>query len=176
MITFNIPKSPVCVGLDPSTFTGLVALQNGQVVLQKTLNVPDVKGYDRAHTLGFMLKGHLTALQTRGPVTVFMEGFAYGNRFSLVHMVEVSTLLKNAMLSLGIEWYTVQPSALKKWTTKKGNADKAEMAAAVLSRWGFTPEKVKGVKTDDVVDAYALARMCATYETQYHNPAPVFRG
>lgn len=175
MIKYHF-QSPVHVGLDPSTYTGLVALQDGVVKFQSTLNIKDVKGFDRAHLLAAKLRGYLGALKSLGNPTVYMEGFAYGNRFSLVHMVEVSTAFKFVMNDLGIDWYTVQPSHLKKWTTGNGKAKKDQMARAVKDRWKFVPTKEKGIKTDDVVDAFALAQMRQASWVHPVVPTPTFRG
>jgi Holliday junction resolvasome RuvABC endonuclease subunit len=49
----------------------------------------------------------------------------------------------------GIEHASVHTASLKKWTTGKGNADKAAMLEAVSRRW-------KRVDTDDEADAVAL--------------------
>jgi crossover junction endodeoxyribonuclease RuvC len=57
------------------------------------------------------------------------------------------------MYRRGVRWTDVPPPVLKKWITGKGNADKKKMAQAVCEKWQFVS------KSDDVVDAYALARL-----------------
>ncbi len=49
----------------------------------------------------------------------------------------------------GVEHAAVHSATLKKWTTGKGNADKAGMRAAVARRW-------QAVESDDEADAVAL--------------------
>ena len=68
-------------------------------------------------------------------------------------MVEVGTFIRNTLFTKMFSWYAVTPTTLKKLTTGKGNADKARMAAAVKERWSFES------KSDDVIDAYAIAQI-----------------
>jgi len=54
---------------------------------------------------------------------------------------------------MGWVWMEVPVTVLKKWTAGKGNAKKDQMALAVKQRWGYESH------SDDIIDAYALARM-----------------
>jgi Holliday junction resolvasome RuvABC endonuclease subunit len=60
-----------------------------------------------------------------------------------------STRVQELCALRAIDHAAVYPSTLKKWTTGKGNADKAAMMAAVAERW-------KAVTDDNESDAIAL--------------------
>ena len=137
------------MGCDPSTYTGLCLL-DGDVATPKLLNFPKEKGFRRLQLIAQSFHNTVTEWS---PDIVVIEGYAYGNAHSLVTLVEVGTLLRKTLYDLKISWYDAPPTLLKKFTTGKGNSNKKAIAEAVLNRWGFAS------KSDDVVDAYALARL-----------------
>jgi crossover junction endodeoxyribonuclease RuvC len=137
------------MGCDPSTYTGLCLL-DGDVATPKLLNFPKEKGFRRLQLIAQSFHNTVTEWS---PDIVVIEGYAYGNTHSLVTLVEVGTLLRKTLYDLKISWYDAPPTLLKKFTTGKGNSNKKAIAEVVLSRWGFSS------KSDDVVDAYALARL-----------------
>lgn len=71
-----------------------------------------------------------------------------------------ATRVQEQCADLGIEHAAVHSATLKKWTTGKGNADKAEMAACVMHKGWLGPAKTErcydGAITDDEIDAVAL--------------------
>jgi crossover junction endodeoxyribonuclease RuvC len=90
------------------------------------------------------------------PDVAVIEG--YGNTpkmgvSSFVTVVEVATLLRLSLFQSQIAWIEVPPTTLKKWTTGNGNAKKPDMALAVEQKWNFKNGN------DDIIDAYALARL-----------------
>jgi hypothetical protein len=62
-----------------------------------------------------------------------------------------ATRIQERCALLGIEHVSVHTATLKKWTTGRGNADKAAMMEAVARRWN------RRVDSDDEADAIALA-------------------
>lgn len=141
------------VGCDPSTYTGLCLFTNGEPT-PKLINFKKATGFERLHLIAQSV-GSL--LDQWAPDVVAIEGYAYGNKYTLVTLTEIGTLIRMEFFKRGIPWYNVPPSTLKLFTTGKGNAKKPDMSAYVLNRWGFTS------KNDDIIDAYALARFLEAY-------------
>jgi crossover junction endodeoxyribonuclease RuvC len=137
------------MGVDPNSYMGVVVLQGGKLVDSKQVNFPEDKGFTRLQYFGQSIRA---LLDQWSPDAVFIEGYAFANRFTLVKVVEFGTVIRTALHEGKHSWWSVQPSALKKFTTGKGNAKKPEMKAAVEAKWNFKST------SDDVVDAYALAR------------------
>jgi crossover junction endodeoxyribonuclease RuvC len=139
------------VGIDPSTKTGLVAMNaNGVVVDTKHLKFENEKGCKRlnliAQSVGSLLKEHV-------PKIVVIEGLGFNNQFTKVEMAQVGSIIRMECWRLKLSWWEVPPTVLKKWTTGNGSAKKSQMAEHVKARWGFVSS------SDDVIDAYALARI-----------------
>lgn len=141
------------VGIDPSTFTGLAAVGSASGPWEQTrlVRVETCRGLRRVQLIAQQVEDWVRGLPPNG--TICIEGYGYGNRFTIVGLVEIGTAIRLALLRMGIRWYDVPPTVLKAFATGKGNSKKPMVAAAVAERWGFTS------KSDDVVDAYVLARM-----------------
>lgn len=137
------------LGVDPSTYTGLCLLENDQHKT-KLLHFDKARGFERLHLIA---QSFNNTVKEWSPDLVVIEGYAYGNVGSLVTLVEIGTLLRKTLYDGKISWYDAPPTLLKKFATGKGNANKAAIAVAVKQRWGFES------KSDDVVDAYGLARL-----------------
>jgi Holliday junction resolvasome RuvABC endonuclease subunit len=137
------------VGIDPSTYTGMVCLSEGMPD-PHLVHFAKAKGMPRIMMIAQRVGELLDEWQPDG---VCIEGYAYGNVNTLVTLVEVGTVIRVELYKRNILWTEVAPPVLKKWVTGKGNATKADMGAAVRAKWDFYS------KNDDVVDAYALARM-----------------
>lgn len=139
------------LGVDSSTNTGL-ALLIGDEVLVKELHV-GATGVLRLQLIAMNLDRILTAWK---PDAAYVENYALSlvkSPNTIITLVEIGTMMRCVLTDHKVPWRTIRPSTLKKWTTGKGNAKKSDMALAVKQRWGFTNG------SDDVVDAYALARM-----------------
>ena len=142
---------PIYMGIDPSTKTGVVVLDaDGAVLDAKVVHFAEAKGFRR---LQLIAKSMQSLVSEWKPTHVVVEGFAYGNKFTMVLMVQTGTIVRQALYSAGISWYDVPPTAVKKFTTGKGSAKKPDMAKFVEQRWGFTSQD------DNIVDAYAMARI-----------------
>lgn len=142
----------IFVGLDVSTYTGMAKLDNGEEV-GKVVNFPKAKGFERLQSIAREVK---RTLELWKPDLIVIEGYAFGNAHTLVTLVECGTIVRNVVYELGIPWMEVPPTLLKKWVTGSGAAKKDKMAACVKARWGFSSP------SDDIVDAYALAKMGET--------------
>ena len=145
------------VGVDSSTWTGLARIDSDGSSMGKVVNFPKEKGMQRLQLIAQEVK---RTLKIWAPDYAVMEGYAFGNTNTLVTLVECGTVCKLVLQELGIRWYTVPPTTLKKWTTGNGAASKDLMAANVKQRWGYSSS------SDDIVDAYALAQMGMLGELQ----------
>lgn len=138
------------VGIDPSTKTGFVALdENGNVLAEKEITGQGDKDPRRMVTLKESIIKEL-----RKDDVICIEGFSYGSRgrgisfqFGLGHAI------RNAMFSNKIDFTVVAPGQLKKFATGKGNASKDNMILPIYKRWGYEHD------SDNVRDAYVLSRI-----------------
>lgn len=81
---------------------------------------------------------------------------------------ENSGILKAKLRESGIVLEVYQPSAIKKFATTKGNAQKIDMVIAAESVLGFdfsellglSLKKKEGNPISDLADAFHIARMC----------------
>jgi crossover junction endodeoxyribonuclease RuvC len=162
------PSKPddVVVGIDPNVFTGMTMLRGEDSQATKLITFPERKGIFRVHSLAI---GVGSVIEEWSPRFVFIEGYAYGNKFTLVSCVEIGSAIRMELYRRKIPWFDVQPSTLKKWTTGSGNAKKPDMARAVDQRWKFTSE------SEDVVDSYALAKFGWTW-LRDHTDQPIKHG
>lgn len=139
------------MGIDPSTYTGL-AWVSGNESMGKELNVKNARGWPRVQLIAQNIG---QTIELWKPDLAIIEHYALGMRKSpdsIITLIEIGTVIRCALAVAGVPWLEVNPSTLKKWTTGKGNADKAAMGVAVKQRWGFVSP------SDDVVDAFALAQ------------------
>jgi crossover junction endodeoxyribonuclease RuvC len=138
------------VGIDAATCTGM-ALVGDDEDRGKTVQIPSERGFMRLQLIADDIARTLVVWQ---PEFVAIEGYAYvRNIKSFQTLVEVGTVIRQAMYRGHIPWVEVPPTVLKKWTTGKGNAAKGDMAFAVRARWDYKSP------SHDIVDAYALAQM-----------------
>jgi crossover junction endodeoxyribonuclease RuvC len=141
-----------CLGVDPAVNTGLVLLgaeERGHVLKHfDMLAFPKLKGFAR---LKAMRDAFGAFLDERKPDLVVIEGYAYGNKFSLVTAVEIGTVYRLECLTRRIPTFTFSPTSLKKFVLGSGTGKKNQMLMAVFKQWGFE------APTDDIADAYGLA-------------------
>lgn len=149
------------VGIDPSTKTGLVALdEDGNVLKQKELKGIGKEDPKRIVTLtdelmDYMQPDDVRAIESPGLATqrAVQAGWIHGS-------------MRNALYRRGFHYYDVAPSAVKKfvgvtgWTGEpgskkrlKGKEKKDAVAEAVLKHYGFSHP------SDNVVDAYIMAQI-----------------
>lgn len=141
------------VGIDPSTKTGFVALDDlGNVLRAKELTGTGGQDPKRMVTLIDEIMRHLQpedviciespAMHAQGSAVGFMWGLAHGIRMALHRR--------------GWQYSDVAPTAVKKFATGKGNTKKDEMVLPIFKRWGFEHS------SDNVRDAFVLAQIALT--------------
>ena len=142
----------ISMGLDVSTKTGLVMLNDsGEVLVATVLTAPKGStGLSRASILAGKMNSIL-GLHT--PDIVVVENYGYANTYTLATLVEIGTVLRYFLLQRGLAPKLVAPNGLKKYVLGVGTGKKDQVRLGVFKRWGFEN------KSDEIVDAYGLAQV-----------------
>jgi crossover junction endodeoxyribonuclease RuvC len=149
------------VGIDPSTKTGFVALDNkGRVLKAKEITGVGDKDPKRMVTLIFDLMAHIQ----EGDI-VCIEGFPFSTQRAMF-AGGLHHGIRNELYKRGLKYYEVAPNAVKKfvgvtgWVGEPGQKrrlkDKEKKKAvlkAVEQMYGFTHS------SDNIIDAYILAKI-----------------
>lgn len=142
------------MGLDISASrTGVIVstMADGALaVVHKGSLAGDGKGFARAHRIA---QAVADLVFTWEPDIVVIEGYAYGNAFSLATLVEIGTLVRLAVWQSGRAWLDPAPATLKKFVTGHGHASKEKMVLEVFKRWGIE------VANHDEADGLGLSAM-----------------
>lgn len=156
------------VGIDPSTKTGFVALdEDGQVLVAKELTGVGKQDPKRMVTLIDEVFSHINKEDF-----ICIEGFSFNSTGQGVDFqYGLGWNIRNSLFRRRIEYWDVAPNAVKKfvnvtgWVGEKGSktrltgpAKKKAVMKAVEEHFGFTH------KSDNVVDAYILARIAKEIE------------
>lgn len=148
----------ISLGVDPSTTrTGIAVseMRKGKFVVLYTASLTsDGTGMARAIELASDVLG---IIQRYKPGLVSIEGYAFGNKFSLATLVELGTLIRYAVLTSNLDYIAPSPTTLKKFVTGAGNTKKNKMILEVYKRWGIE------AANDDVADAIGLSAMGLAY-------------
>lgn len=149
------------VGIDPSTKTGFVALdENGQVLRAKELTGVGAKDPKRMITLIDEVTDHI-----QKDDFIAIEGFGFASQQG-IQLGGIGWGVRMSLARRGYKYYEAAPNAVKKfvnvtgWIGEPGNKKrltgpqkKKAVMAAVKEHYGFVH------KSDNVVDAYILARI-----------------
>lgn len=138
------------VGIDPSTKTGFVAIDEfGNVLRAKELTGIGKEDPKRIATLVQEIVTHIKPGDMIG-----IEGFSYnsqgrgvGFQFGLGYAIRI------ALYSRNFDYTEITPGQLKKFATGSGNTAKAEMPTPIEKNWGYSHP------SDNVLDAFVLARV-----------------
>lgn len=139
------------VGIDPSTKTGLVILdEDGELwearEIEEGLNgrAPDPQHMSR------LVNAVLRFVEPNDQVTV--EGFGFASQSGFL-LGGIGWGIRMGLYGKGINYFEPAPSAVKKFTGAGGNAGKEAVAVEVYKRWGFQH------KSNNVTDAFVLAQI-----------------
>ncbi|WP_025852821.1 hypothetical protein [Paenibacillus ehimensis] len=136
------------VGIDPSTKTGIVALDpSGKIVLQKELTGVGKSDPYRMVTLIDEVMDHL-----RPDDSICIEGFGFASQ-QAIQLGGIGWGLRMALFRRGIPYIEAAPSTVKKFATGKGNTKKDDMIMPIYKRWGFEN------RSDNIRDAFVLAQI-----------------
>ncbi|NIK12848.1 hypothetical protein [Alkalibacillus almallahensis] len=143
------------IGLDPSTKTGFVVMdEQGEV-----LDMKEIKPKSKQDPERFGELAELVGMEIEQGDKVIIEGFSYGSKGAAVStQYGIGWLLRSKLVELSnldvIDRYVeVTPSGLKKFATGKGNTKKEDMILPIFKRWGFEHD------SDNVRDAFVLAQI-----------------
>lgn len=136
------------VGLDLSTKSGIVILDAQGDILHQDEVKKTIKESPAA------LDALISDVTTRIRVddVVVMEGFGYASKTGFL-LGGIGWGVRVELWKNSIPYYLVAPTALKKFATGSGVADKRKLAVAVNNKWGFFHD------SDNVTDAYVLAQI-----------------
>lgn len=149
------------VGIDPSTKTGFVALdEHGNVVREKELTGISDEDPKRMTTLIYEVISHVYPDDF-----IVIEGFPYDTQRAMF-AGGLHHGIRNELYKRKIPYYEVAPNAVKKfvgvtgWTGEPGSKKrltgpqkKRAVMKAVFEHFGFEN------KSDNIVDAYIMARI-----------------
>lgn len=99
----------------------------------------------------------------RRPQKVFIEDYAYSATGKVFNIAENMALLKNMLTTVGLKYFMIPPTVIKKFATGKGNANKEKMYDFFLEDTGHDLEKEFDIKKDknpisDIVDSYWICK------------------
>ena len=142
---------PELLSLDPSTKTGYIVLdiETGKILSRGEITFPKKKGMLRLRAIESRLQNIISMYNIQLSI---IEGYGFANKFTLVTLVEIGTILRHCLHSNNIEYLEIPPTSLKKFLGK-GNMPKDKMRIEVYKRWNFEND------SDNVIDAYVLSRI-----------------
>lgn len=142
------------IAFDVSTKTGVIVLSDDPAFYFSTeLENKKLKGLDR---VVWFKEAAGKLLDTYKPTLAVIEGYGYGNAFTLVTLVEIGTAVRLACKERNIDMVFIPPTSLKSFIGDgegKGKISKDMIMLEVFKRWGFDPS------TNNIADAYGLARI-----------------
>lgn len=134
------------LGIDPGTNLSVAVARFGSLTAPAfKLTGSEVEKARQARSRVRMMVGKYK------PDLAVIEGYAFGNRFSLVSMAAIGTMVRDGLIEEDCALIEVAPSMLKKYATGKGNAKKDQIMLAVYKSWG------RDFETSDQADAAVLA-------------------
>lgn len=144
------------VGIDPSTVTGLVIIENNQVVVET-----EIKSKIKTDPRRFMDIAYNIVTQLKKGDVVAIEGFSFGSKGQGVSVqYGIGWIIRQELIRNGYKYIEVPPTSLKKFATGKGNTKKEDMVLPVFRKWGYE------CKTNNIRDAYILAKIAETITTK----------
>lgn len=139
-------------GIDPSTFTGIVGLdEQGNVIEQVELVLEN--GIDSTTE---EIWDYATDIVNLVPVSsvVALEGFSFGSKGQGVStQFGIGFAIRFQLLQKNIKVYEPTPTQVKKFATGKGNVNKEAMVLPIYKHWDFEHD------SNNVRDAFVLAQI-----------------
>lgn len=136
------------VGIDPSTKTGFVALNEyGSVLRAKELT--GVGSHDPKRMIT-MIDDIMAHIQKEDVICI--EGFGFASQ-QAIQLGGIGWGIRMALTRRGFTYIEPSPSQLKKYASGKGNLAKDALAVSIFKTFGFEHS------SDNVRDAYVLAEI-----------------
>ena len=145
------------VGIDPSTKTGLVMLnEQGEPYYQQELLLK-TGIYSTAQQLKEYGESIVRALPDKSIVAI--EGFSFSSKGQGVStQYGVGFAIRFALINRGIMYIEPTPSQVKKFASGKGNTPKDGLVLPIFKQWGFEHS------SDNVRDAFILAQIAKSLQ------------
>ncbi|WP_199426837.1 RuvC family protein [Thermaerobacillus caldiproteolyticus] len=144
------------VGIDPSTKTGLVILEDNKVHTAIEVTSKEKRDPHRFMDIAKTVMKYITDHDV-----ICIEGFSYSSRGAAVSVqYGIGWILRSELIKAGLNYYDVPPSSVKKFATGRGNVKKDAMVLPIYKRWGFEHS------SDNVRDAFVLAQMARALNGQ----------
>lgn len=142
------------VGIDPSTKTGLVVIdEDGELWEAREIEKP---GKDPERMMKLI---HAVMQQLSLGDIVAIEGFGFASQSGFL-LGGIGWGMRMDLYARGIDYHEIAPAALKKFASGKGNTKKDQLGIDIFKRWGFEHE------SDNVRDAYVLAQIARALHEQ----------
>lgn len=134
--------------------SGVVVLNDQyQIESQNLIKIPQhVKGAQRLVDIEKGFDAILSSYQGQH-IEVFVEGYAYGAKYQRESLAELGGVIRRYLHLAEIDFWVIPPTSLKLFVTGNGKAKKNYMKKCTKDNWGEI------FKSDDVCDAYGLARL-----------------
>lgn len=136
------------VGIDPSTKTGVVILDD-QGRLLDGYEIEHKKLKDPARMFNVIQD---TVEQLEQGDVIAIEGFGFASQSGFL-LGGIGWGMRCEMYARGLDYIEVAPTQLKKYASGKGNTKKDELAVHIYKHWNFES------KSDNVRDAFVLAQI-----------------
>lgn len=143
----------IIAGIDLSlTATGLTIVDgSGKIVYEELFNTKQMRGMQRL----FFIKSRIQKkLKDHNVTKVAIESYSFGSKGrSVVSLGELGGVIRMMLFENNYTYFDCPPTSLKAYIAGKGNADKDQMKAAVLAKYGIDYDD------DNVCDSFSLSRM-----------------
>lgn len=140
------------VGIDPSTKTGIVVLdENGNVEEQIEIVLENgiLSSAEQLQDYGREIANYANT-----PDVVCIEGFSFGSKGKAVStQYGIGFAIRFALRDMGIKFIVPTPGQVKKFATGSGSSSKDNMVLPIFKKWGFEHD------SDNVRDAFVLAQI-----------------
>lgn len=139
------------VGIDPSTFTGFVILnESGEIIEEQEIWFEYKKDPER---MNYISERVIEQLNIDTDV-ICIENFSYNSTGRGVdYQYGIGWIIREKLFVHGFKFYDVAPNALKRFATGNGSVKKEVMVAPIYRRWGYTNI------SDNITDAFVLAKI-----------------
>ncbi len=102
----------------------------------------------------------------------YIEGYSMGSKGRIFDIAENTGIFKHSAWRFGIDVITVAPTAIKKFATGKGNANKEKMQDAFINETGVNLKEQLNMTekqwnpSSDIIDAYYVCKYAIHEETK----------
>jgi crossover junction endodeoxyribonuclease RuvC len=145
------------VGIDPSTKTGLVMLnEQGEAYYQQEL-ILSTGIASTAKELKEYGESIVNIIPEKSIICI--EGFSFGSKGQAVStQYGVGFAIRFALVSRGIMYIEPTPGQVKKFASGKGDTKKENLVLPIFKMWNFEHD------SDNVRDAYIMAQMAKSLQ------------